>query len=321
MRVFYSDLFSFPLPEDHRFPARKFRLLREAIVAADVVPLRHLVVPTPVTDEQLLLAHSADYLRRVTNGELTALEMRRIGLPWSPQLVTRVRRACGGTLAACRAALEDGLAVNLAGGFHHAFRDYGQGYCLFNDIVIAARELRLEERLGKMVVLDCDVHQGNGTADLARGDDSLFTFSIHNVDNFPLRKVPGDLDVGLPDGTGDADYLAALEPAVHQALHAAQADLALYLAGADPYERDLLGRMALTREGLAARDRLVLELCRRAGLPVAVVMGGGYARDAEDTVDIHLQTVRIAAEMAPTWPRPGPLPAPRRPGDAAQALP
>jgi acetoin utilization deacetylase AcuC-like enzyme len=227
--------------------------------------------------------------------------VRRIGLPWSPELVERARRSTGGTIAACRAALEDGIAVNLAGGTHHASRDRGQGYCLFNDTVIAARVMQGEGRAKRFVVLDCDVHQGNGTAALATEDPTLFTLSIHNEDNFPLHKEPSDLDIGLSDGTGDADYLAALEPGVRRALALAEADLALYLAGADPHEGDRLGRLALTKAGLAQRDRLVLELCRDARLPVAVLMAGGYGRRVEDTVDIHLQTVRIAAEMAGNW--------------------
>ena len=307
MRVFYSDPFPFPLPEGHRFPIQKFVLLREAVLAARLVAPEDVMMPPPITDEQILLAHDADYVRRVVNGQLTAVELRRIGLPWSPELVTRVRYSVGGTLAACRAALEDGIAVNLAGGTHHAFRDYGQGYCLFNDSVIAARTLQAEGCLRRAVVLDCDVHQGNGTAALTAGDASIFTFSIHNEQNFPLHKVPSDLDVGLEDGAGDAEYLAVLEPGMRRALEMAEADLALYLAGADPYERDLLGRMALTRDGLARRDRLVLEMCRQAGLPVSAVMAGGYTRDVEDTVEVHLQTVRIAAHMAPTWPKPGPV--------------
>jgi acetoin utilization deacetylase AcuC-like enzyme len=224
--------------------------------------------------------------------------------------VVRARYSVGGTIAACRAALEDGLAVNLAGGTHHASRDRGQGFCLFNDTIIAVRVLQAEGRVRGAVILDCDVHQGNGTAALARDDPTIFTFSIHNKDNFPLHKEPSDLDIGLADGTGDEVYLAALEGGLRQVLAAtdpgasradpgtplAGADLALYLAGADPHEGDLLGRFALTSDGLARRDRLVLGLCRQAGLPVAVVLAGGYALRVEDTVALHLQTVRIAAE-------------------------
>jgi acetoin utilization deacetylase AcuC-like enzyme len=302
MQVYTCDQFAFPLPEGHRFPMRKYPLLRQGVEAAGLVAPEDLQVPEPATDEQILRAHDEDYFRRVVDGELTPLEIRRIGLPWSPELVTRARYSVGGTIAACRAARADGIAVNLAGGTHHASANRGQGYCLFNDIIIAARTLQAEAPQGwpcpRVVILDCDVHQGNGTAALARDDPSIFTFSIHNEDNFPLHKEPSDLDVGLHDGTGDQAYLEALEDGVRQALALADADLALYLAGADAYEGDLLGRLTMTKEGLAQRDRLVLELCRAAGLPVAVILAGGYGRHVEDTVEIHLQTVRIARKIS-----------------------
>jgi acetoin utilization deacetylase AcuC-like enzyme len=301
MIVFSCDRFRFPVPAGHRFPTRKFTLLREAVVAAGLVSPEDLIVPDPASDEQILRAHDAGYLRRVQGGQLTPQEIRRIGLPWSPELVERARRSVGGTIGACRAALRQGIAVNLSGGTHHASRDRGQGYCLFNDSVIAARAMQAEGRAQRVVVLDCDVHQGNGTAILAAGDPTLFTFSIHNEQNFPLHKEPSDLDIGLEDGTGDEEYLAALEAGVQRALDLAGADLAIYLAGADPYEGDLLGRLALSKAGLAQRDRLVLGLCLDGGLPVAAVMAGGYGRWIEDTVEIHLQTVRIAAEMAGRW--------------------
>jgi len=302
MKVYTCDRFTFPLPEGHRFPARKYPLLRQAVEAAGLVSPEDLQVPEPATDEQILRAHDQDYLRRVVNGLLTPQEIRRIGLPWSPELVTRARYSVGGTIAACRAALLDGIAVNLAGGTHHASANQGQGYCLFNDSIIAARTMQAEAQpmrlCRRVLILDCDVHQGNGTAALARNDPSIFTFSIHNENNFPLHKEPSDLDVGLEDGTGDQAYLQALEDGVRQALALADAGLVLYLAGADPYEGDLLGRFAMTKEGLAQRDRFVLEQCRAAGLPVAVVLAGGYGRYVEDTVAIHLQTVRIACEIA-----------------------
>lgn len=298
MKVYHSDQFTFPLPRGHRFPLKKYTLLHEAVMAAGLVCPEDLPVPEPATDEQILRAHDAEYLRRVVNGQLTPHEIRRIGLPWSPELVTRARYSVGGTIAACRAALSDGIGVNLAGGTHHASRDQGQGYCLFNDSVIAARTMQAEARANRVVVLDCDVHQGNGTAAIARDDPTIFTFSIHNENNFPLHKEPSDLDIGLEDGTGDTEYLVALEAGMQRALWSARADLAIYLAGADPYEGDLLGRLGLTKEGLAHRDRRVLDMCRGAGLPVAVVLAGGYGRHVEDTVDIHLQTVRIATGIA-----------------------
>lgn len=301
MRIYHSATFPFPLPPSHQFPIEKYALLHEAVIRADLIHPQDLIVSPPASDEQILLAHDTVYLDKVKSGKLSTREARRIGLPWSPELVERARRSVGGTIAACMAALEDGIAVNLAGGTHHASRDRGQGYCLFNDAIIAARTLQQANRVKRVVFLDCDVHQGNGTAALAANDPTLFSFSIHNENNFPLHKEPSDIDIGLPDGTGDDAYLAALEAGIRNALARAQADLAIYLAGADPYVGDRLGRLALTQPGLARRDRLVLSRCRKAGLSVAVVMAGGYGRRVEDTVQIHLQTVQIAAEMAPTW--------------------
>ncbi len=307
MKVFYSDQFRFPLPEGHRFSLEKYGLLREAVEAARLVSRGDLLVADPATDTQILRAHDQGYLERVKAGQLTPREVRRIGLPWSPELVERARRSTGGTIAACRAALVHGVAGNLGGGTHHAFWDHGQGYCLFNDVIIAARAMQAEGRVRRVVVLDTDAHQGNGTAALAAGDPTVYTFSIHSEQSFPLFKVRSDLDIGLEDGTGDQDYLEALEDGVRRAMDWADSDraqaepvLAIFLAGADPYEGDLLGGLALSKRGLAERDRMVLENCCRAGLPVAMVMAGGYARRVADTVDIHLQTVRIAAEMADT---------------------
>lgn len=301
MKVFYSDEFWFPLPPRHRFPVRKYPLLREAVITAGLVSPEDLLVPEAATYEQILRAHDADYLERVKGGGLTPQEIRRIGLPWSPELVERARRSVGGTVAACRAALVDGVAVNLAGGTHHASRDRGQGFCLFNDSAIAARAMQAEGRVRRVVILDCDVHQGNGTAAIAAADPTIFTFSIHSENNFPLHKEPSDLDIGLEDGTADEAYMAALEAGVRRALDLADADLAIYLAGADPYEDDLLGRLALSKAGLAERDRMVFKLCRQAGIPVATAIAGGYGRRMLDTVDIHLRTVRIAVEMAEMW--------------------
>jgi acetoin utilization deacetylase AcuC-like enzyme len=306
MKIFTSAGFPFPLPPRHRFPLVKYALLQEAVAASGWVLPEDLIGAEPATDAQLLYAHDPDYLQRVIDGRLSRKEIQRIGLPWSPELVERARRSVGGTISACRAALKDGIAVNLAGGTHHAFRDRGQGFCLFNDSVIAARTMQAEGQAQRIVVLDCDVHQGNGTAALAADDPTIFTFSIHNEQNFPLHKEPSDLDIGLDDGTGDAEYLEALEGGLQCALDLAKADLAIYLAGADPYEGDLWGRLALSKQGLAERDRMVMGRCWQMGLPVTVVMAGGYGRHVEDTVEIHLQTVRIAAEMAQNWSQQAP---------------
>lgn len=298
MKVFHSDRFVVPLPGDHRFPMAKYGLLRRAVEASRLLREGELEEPVAATDAEILRVHRPDYLTRVTNGVLTRQEMRRIGFPWSRELVERSRRSVGGTLGACRSALVDGLAVNLAGGTHHAFADRGEGYCVFNDVAIAARAVQAEERVERIVVVDCDVHQGNGTAAIFRGDPSVFTFSIHGRNNFPFRKEISDIDVALADGVGDGDYLEALERGLRQALAASRAELAVYVAGADAYAGDRLGRLALSRAGLAARDRMVLDHCRRAGIAVAVVMGGGYAADVEAIVEIHLQTVRAAVELA-----------------------
>lgn len=298
MKAFYCDDFVLPLPPDHRFPMRKYALLRQRVIADGLVAPGDLRVPEAATDEQILRAHDLDYLTRVKDGLLTEKEQRRIGFPWSPQMVERSRRSSGATIAACRAAFEDGVAVNLAGGTHHAHRDFGAGYCVFNDSAIAARAMQAERRARRVVILDCDVHQGDGTAAILAGDSSVFTFSVHGARNFPFHKQKSDLDIELPDGTTDAVYLDAVEEGVQRALAMAGADLAIYLAGADPYAGDRLGRMAVTMEGLAQRDRLVLGLCRDAGLPVAVTMAGGYAHQVDEIAAIHARTVRIAAEFA-----------------------
>jgi acetoin utilization deacetylase AcuC-like enzyme len=298
LKAFACDQYVVPLPAGHRFPIEKYALLREAVIGADLIPIESLVVPKPATDEQVLRVHDQDYLEKVKMGCLSKKEIRRIGFPWSPELVMRARCSVGGTIGACRSALRDGVGVNLAGGTHHAFRDHGEGYCIFNDSVIAIRAMQAEGRVRQAVILDGDVHQGNGTAAIAAADPTIFTFSIHSERNFPLHKEQSDIDVGLPDGTDDAVYLEAFEVGVRRALQLSRADLAIYLAGADPYKGDRLGRLALSKAGLAERDRLVFGLCREAGTPVAMVMAGGYARCVEETVAIHLQTVRVAVESA-----------------------
>lgn len=297
MKIFYHDQFVLPLPDSHRFPMPKYVLLRQRVVEAGLVSAENLVVGPAATHEELHRAHDPEYVRRVEMGELTAKEIRRIGFPWSSQLFERSRRSVGSTIAACRAALSEGLGINLAGGTHHAGRDYGQGFCVFNDSAVAAKTVQAEELAKRVVILDCDVHQGNGTALIFAGDPTVFTFSIHGARNFPFHKEKSDLDVALDDDADDAVFLDALEWGVPQAIEQAQADLAIYLAGADPYADDRLGRLAVTKRGLAERDRFVLEQCRRAGLPVAIAMAGGYGKQIEDTVDIHFRTVKTAVEM------------------------
>lgn len=297
MKAFYSDHFALPLPEGHRFPMAKYSLLRQQALAQGILNASQLVEPEAVSEEKLALVHTPVYVSSALGGTLSPKAMRRIGFPWSPALVERSRRSVGGTLCAGRAALQDGVAVNLAGGTHHAFPDYGAGFCVFNDVAVAARALQREGAVRRVVVLDCDVHQGDGTAAIFLGDPTVFTFSIHGARNYPFRKQRSDLDIELEDGTEDAVYLQALQGGVERALELAHADLAFYLAGADPFVGDRLGRLALTKEGLATRDWIVLEMCRQRGLPVAVVMAGGYARQIQDIVDIHLMTIQLATEF------------------------
>jgi acetoin utilization deacetylase AcuC-like enzyme len=275
----------------------KYSLLRERVVAQGIVDPANLKVPAGATDEELVRVHASDYVHRVVEGTLTRDEIRKIGFPWSPGLVERSRRSVGGTLSAARSALSDGsgVAVNLAGGTHHAFPDRGEGFCVFNDVAVAARAVQQEGRARRVAVLDLDVHQGNGTAVMFQGDPTVFTLSVHGAGNFPFRKESSDLDVELPDGTGDDEYLEAVRRGIRVALDRSMPDLVFYIAGADPHEGDRLGRLAVTFQGLAERDRLVFESCEAAGAAVAVVMSGGYGRSVEDTVSIHLETVRNAA--------------------------
>lgn len=297
MKIYFSDHAPLNLPEGHSFPATKYSLLFQRIAAAGL-PDVELIASTPASDEQLKLAHTRDYVARVINGEIAEKEMRRIGFPWSPTLVARSKLSVGGTIAACRAAIEEGMAANLAGGTHHAYSDHGEGYCVFNDVAIASRQLQLDGIVGRVVIIDCDVHQGNGTAAIFAQDPSVFTFSIHGQKNFPFHKEPSDLDVGLPDGCNDECFLTEFHPALASAIERSQADLAIYIAGADPYIDDRLGRMKLSKGGLLERDCMVYHLCYQHNLPVATVLGGGYARQVSDTVDIHFQTLRLAAHIS-----------------------
>jgi len=292
VRAFFSDHFVLPLPQGHRFPMEKYRLLRERIAEyADIT----LAVPEAATSQALERVHTTDYVARVTQGELTREEIRRIGFPWSRALVERSRRSVGGTVAAGGAALEDGVSVNLAGGTHHAFVDHGEGFCVFNDVAVAIRTLQATVELNRCAVLDLDVHQGNGTATIFAEDDTVFTLSVHGANNFPFRKEQSDLDIELTDRASDADFLESVSIGVKQALSHG-ADLAFFIAGADPFEGDRLGRLSVSKDGMAERDSIVFEACERAGIPVAVVMSGGYAHDVTDTVDIHESTIRIAAQ-------------------------
>ncbi len=274
-------------------------MLRERLMVPGQFPDEAFQIPPAATFAELTRAHAPDYVLRVERGELTAQEMKLIGFPWSPEMVERSKRSSGATVAACRAAFDDGVAVNLAGGTHHAFYDRGEGFCVFNDAAVAARAMQAEGLAKSVVVIDCDVHQGNGTAAIASGDESLFTFSIHGARNYPFRReYPSDLDIDLPDGTTDEAYLAALQGALAQIDAVFAPDLVIYLAGADPYADDRLGRLKLSMSGLAARDAMVFGWCAMRNLPVAVAMAGGYARQIEDTVTIHANTVITAQRIS-----------------------
>lgn len=297
LTVWSSAHYTFPLPEGHRFPIAKYAMLRDRVIAEGVVATERVLDPGAATDEMLRLVHTADYVERFVAGALSEAEMRRLGFPWSRELVERSRRAVGGTVAAARHALTHGSAMNLAGGTHHAFADHGEGFCVFNDVAVAIQGLRDEGRIRRAAVVDLDVHQGNGTHAVFAGDPEVFTFSMHGGRNYPFEKVAGTLDIDLPDGTGDDEYLRVLDAALPVVLRAAQPDLVLYLAGADPHEGDRLGRMKLSFGGLARRDAMVMQSCREVGLPVAVVIAGGYGARIEDTVRVHAATARIVAAI------------------------
>ena len=297
MQVFYTDQFVLPLPPGHRFPMGKYVRLRSRLLASGEFAEEDFRVPEGASDAEICRAHCPGYLHRVATGTLDEAQIRAIGFPWSERMVERSRRSSGATLAAAREALTRGWSANLAGGTHHAFRDRGEGFCVFNDAAVAARAMQVEAGLQRVAIVDCDVHQGNGTASIFAGDDSVFTFSIHGARNFPFSKETSDLDIELADGTRDEEYLWHLERGLDETLERSRPQLAIYLAGADPYEDDRLGRLSLTKRGLARRDELVLGRLAARGIPVAIAMAGGYARDIEDSVEIHASTIRTARRL------------------------
>jgi acetoin utilization deacetylase AcuC-like enzyme len=295
MHAFAHDVFTYPLPAGHRFPLGKYRLVREA---AEGLPDVDVHGTETATWDDLRRTHTEDWVERVRDGRLERREELGLGLPWSPELVERARRATGATILAARAALEDGVAANLGGGTHHAFADAGRGFCVFNDVVTALRVLRAEQRVDRAIVVDVDVHQGDGTHALLARDRRAFTLSVNGFRNYPFRRVPGDLDVDLPDGTTDDRYLAALEQALPRALRRSRPELAFVLAGADPFEGDRLGRLALTKAGLEARDRLIRDTLVASGVPICVTLAGGYAEDIHDTVEINLNTLGVFTRVS-----------------------
>lgn len=308
MHGYYADHFVLPLPQGHRFPMAKYRLLRDRL--QQQLPQVQLQVAPPASDNELALAHTPGYIQAIAAGTLSAAAQREIGFPWTEAMVERARRSVGATIAACRVALHEGLAGSLAGGTHHAYADKGSGFCVFNDIAVAARLMQNEGAHGcsaglappmRVAVIDLDVHQGNGTAHIFRGDASVFTLSLHGARNFPFCKESSDLDVELPDGCADDEYLQALDQALDMLDQRFAPDLVLYLAGADPHVGDRLGRLALSHDGLEARDRRVFDWAWQRRLPLAFTMAGGYGRDLNDTLQAQLNTWRVAQQYHARW--------------------
>jgi acetoin utilization deacetylase AcuC-like enzyme len=305
MQVFHASQFVLPLPPGHRFPMAKYQLLRDRL-AAELADIR-LAQAEPATDGELALVHSPAYIQSVASGSIDPRAMREIGFPWSLAMADRARRSVGATIAACRTALREGVAANLAGGTHHASSDKGGGFCVFNDAAVAARLMQAERGRDTaraalpVAVIDLDVHQGNGSASIFRNDASVFTLSLHGARNFPFRKEPGDLDVELPDGCGDDDYLHALDGALAELDRRFEPRLAIFLAGADPHEGDRLGRLKLTWAGLQARDRRVFDWAWQRGVPLAMAMAGGYGARIEDTVQVQVNTFAVAVASWRRW--------------------
>ncbi|WP_153583329.1 histone deacetylase [Caenimonas koreensis] len=304
MRVFYATQFVLSLPAGHRFPMGKYQLLRDRLVAE--VPGVRLGQALPASDGELALVHTPAYISGISDGSVDAKVMREIGFPWSEAMAERARRSVGATISACRSAFADGVAANIAGGTHHAYADKGGGFCVFNDAAVASRLMQAEARRSqratlRIAIIDLDVHQGNGTARIFRDDESVFTLSMHGQKNFPFRKEASDLDVNLPDGCRDDDYLHALEGALDELDRRFEPRLVIYLAGADPHEGDRLGRLKLTWDGLEARDRRVFDWAWQRRIPVAMAMAGGYGTRIEDTVQAQINTFKVAAQYAARW--------------------
>ncbi|MEJ7758058.1 MAG: histone deacetylase [Gemmatimonadaceae bacterium] len=299
LHVWSSARYTFPLPGGHRFPIEKYAMIRDQVLAEGITRSDHLHDhPGRASVEDLLRVHTSRYVNAITGGTLTVAEQRLIGLPWSSELAERSLRATGSTCEAALHALDAGIAMTLAGGTHHAFADHGEGYCIFNDVVVATRMLRARRRITRVAVIDLDVHQGNGTHELFTDDADAFTFSMHGRKNYPFRKIAGSLDIELDDGVGDDVYLALLENALPGVIGSANPDLVFYLAGSDTHEGDRLGRMKLTFDGLLRRDVMVFESCRAVGIPVVAAVAGGYGNYIGDTVQVHVNTARVASTYA-----------------------
>lgn len=298
MQIFITDQFHLPLPNGHRFPVAKYRMLREAVAQAPWMQTHQFATAEAATKSDLYRVHHQDYVDRMHAGAMSDSEMRRIGFPWSHAMYERSCRAVGATLAAAVDACKTGTAVTLAGGTHHACRDHGEGYCVFNDVAVAALTLHAQQRIRRALVIDLDVHQGNGTADIMSAHEWCYTFSMHGAKNYPFRKIPSDCDIAFADHTGDDEYLSTLHTALDFVVHAARPDIVFYVSGADAYSGDSLGRLRISKAGLHQRDQMVAGLVAHQGLPCVVTMAGGYAHNISDTVEIHVETVRTFAELS-----------------------
>jgi acetoin utilization deacetylase AcuC-like enzyme len=295
-RLFYSPYYYADIGEGHVFPIRKFELVRDLLLSEGTISAEEIVEPPPARREDLHLVHTEDYISRLVEGTLTSKEIRRLGLPWSPSLVRRSFHAISGTIEAAKRAVQTSIASNLAGGTHHAYPDRGEGFCVLNDVAVAIRVLQREKLAERFLIIDCDVHQGNGTAFIFRDDPAIFTFSMHGAKNYPLHKESSSLDIELADGTGDTEFLDTLEQALPRIfLH--NPDVIFYLGGADPYEKDKLGRLCLTKQGLIERDQMVLEFAREHQTAIVTTMSGGYAAEITDTVEIHANTIRAVKKV------------------------
>lgn len=306
-KLVYHDRYDLNLGA-HVFPSQKFRLIYEALLRENLATETDFLRPQPASDEDILRVHTGEWVRKLKTGTLTASDVMRLEVPYSPELVEAVWLAAGGTILAGQMALRDGFGSNLSGGFHHAYSNHGEGFCAIHDVAVAIRRLQAGSAIKKAIVVDTDVHHGNGTAAIFRNDATVFTLSIHQLNNYPAHKPPCNVDLNMEDGVEDEEYLGALIPAVQQALDHFRPDILFYVGGADPYCEDQLGGLSLTKEGLKKRDRGVFEEARRRGIPVATTLAGGYARRVEDTVRIHVNTILAASEVALAFP---PAPAAR----------
>jgi acetoin utilization deacetylase AcuC-like enzyme len=297
LKLVYDDRYDLNLGA-HVFPSQKYRLVHERLLQDAIASQEDFLKPAPASDEDILRVHSQDYLYKLKTGSLTRAEVMRMEVPYSAELVEACWLAAGGSILAARRALEDGFSANIGGGFHHAYPDHGEGFCVIHDVAVAIRKMQADGAIERAMVVDTDVHQGNGTAAIFGGDETVFTMSIHQEHNYPYPKPPSTVDVNLPDGMGDADYLAILEKYLHRSFEEFSPQLLFYVAGADPYQQDQLGGLALTMEGLARRDALVLGYAQRNQVPTAVTLAGGYARKIEDTVTIHVNTIKAAIQAA-----------------------